>query len=361
MSNKPKLKLKLKRLKKPFKMSILNHVADTQGCGSIRIIFPSIILNQLPDREMNISSMYTNRFSPYKETYTGVSHVVFQRSASQQQYEIIKYMKQQFPSVPIIYEIDDNIIDIPEWNFAAKFFNDNAAIIKNILRTVDGISTSTHFLKKEFLKYNKNIKVVENHLPQYLWGKVVCQVKETQKSRILYAGSANHFAQHGVGGDFSKELIDFVIKTSDVYQWVFVGGIPIELKNNNNIEYYDWVPVISFPSFIKSLECDIMLAPLEINNFNKSKSNIKALESVACGIPLISTRIEPYKNLSMVSDTPEEMISQIETLVDSADQRKYTWEDQWKTLKDQLFWEDNNYKNTYGYLDQYLKLIGYKL
>ncbi len=363
MSNKIKTKKKsLKVLKKPFKLSMLTHIADFQGCGSIRVIFPSIIMNQLPHHDVKLDCSYTNRFSPQNETYIGRSHVIFQRSATEQQFEIIKYMKSHFPSIPIIYEIDDNILNIPKWNFAGEFFEKLRPTIKKILKTVDGIITSTHYLKKEYLKYNKNIKVIENHLPQYLWGKAICQVKETLKPRILYAGSANHFGQEGVkGGDFSVELIDFVLGTLDIYQWVFVGGIPEELKGNNKIEYHGWSPVVSFPSFTQSLQCDIMLAPLEVNEFNKSKSNIKALESIAGGIPLISTNIEPYKNLSMVSNTPEEMISQIETLADNTDKRKYTWEDQWKILKDQLFWEDNNYNNVYQYIDQYLRLIGYKL
>ncbi len=274
---------------------------------------------------------------------------------------MIKFLKQNHPNLPIIYEIDDSLMDIPKWNFAHEFYTSNKKHIESILRMVDGIITSTDSLKRKYLKYNKNIRVVPNHLPEFMWDGSVCMANDIGKPRICYPGSFNHFNQHGSGGDFDNELIDFVKKTTHDYQWVFVGGIPSELKNNNGIEYHPWQPILKYPKFMRSLGIDIMIAPLEHNTFNESKSNIKALESVSLGAALVCTDIEPYHNLKDPQYTTEGLIHQIQMLCANVDLRKYNWEYNYKTLKDQLYWEDDDYRNLWGYVSSYLALVGKKL
>jgi glycosyltransferase involved in cell wall biosynthesis len=363
MSSKIKIKAKkYQQIKRPVKINWLQHTADQAGCGVIRVVYPSLLLNQLNDRELQTSSMYTDRFSPHKESYIGTSFVVFQRSATVQQLKMIKYMKQAYPTLPIIYEIDDSLLgDIPEWNFAHDFYEPLIPTIKEILKTVDGIITSTHNLKRKYIKYNKNIRVIENHLPKFIWGDAVCNVNDTPKPRIVYAGSYNHFNQKGEGGDMDKEFIQFILGTLDKYQWVFVGGMPHELKNNPKVEYHGWKTVYELPNFLRQLKVDIMLAPLENNTFNASKSNIKALESVALGVPLVCSNVDPYMNLSSPMDTTEGLINQIEMLGANTDMRVDTWYTNYQTLKDQLYWEDNDNANVYHYINQYLKLVGRKL
>jgi glycosyltransferase involved in cell wall biosynthesis len=360
MSNKIKLsKQKLVKLKRPTKLTWLQYTADWGGCGYIRVIYPSLLLNQLNDKEILTESLYTNRFSPYPESYQKISFVVFQRSATPQQYQMIKFLKEKYINLKIYYEIDDSLFDIPKWNFAYDFYNKYTDTIKQILKIVDGVITSTDNLKKKLLKYNKNIQVIPNHLPKFIWNDTKSNVKETKRIKIGYAGSFNHFSQKENKGDFDKTLIDFIEKTSDLYEWVFVGGIPFELKNNSKITHYDWQSVMSLPNFLKNLNIDIMIAPLDHNTFNESKSNIKALESIALGCPLIATDIEPYKNLTDLSYTTEGLIHNIEMLASNVDLRQKNWEDNYNILKHQLYWEENG--NLWDYVNSYLKLTAHKL
>jgi hypothetical protein len=69
---------------------------------------------------------------------------------------------------------------------------------------------------------------------------------------------------------------------------------------------------------------DIGIAPLYDHEFNKSKSNLKAMEYTASGIPGVYTNTEPYKNLKNICSTDEEFINKIEMLVQSDDYRKET-------------------------------------
>lgn len=365
MSNKPKLRLPegkspltIEKVKTPARIRIHHHIGDLAGCGTIRIIIPSMLMNCYYSRDLQFEVMYNNRYIPYPAAYDMCSFVTFQRAATAQQLEIIKHLRKIDPKRKVIYEIDDDLMQIPKWNFASDFYTKNLKNIQNIMREVDGIVTSTEYLRDSLLKYNNNIRVSENHLPHFIWGDVVPASPNTDKIRIVYAGSHNHFDRDTDKGDFDKELIDFISKTTDKYQWIFVGGLPFSLRNNDKIINHFWRPVLQYPSFLRSLKPDIMIAPLEDNHFNRCKSNIKALESVALGVPLVSTRITPYENLPCTATSPEQFISLIEMLSDDYDKRYNIWSKQYSVLKDQLFWETDNHKNMILYLNQHLRLIG---
>ena len=360
MSNKIKKKSVYTKVRLPARVTFLHHVADFGGCGTVRVVNPSLYANQFRDRNLKVESQYTQRFSPHLDTYQGLSFVTFQRAKSPQLLKMITHLKDITEGrLPIIYEIDDNLLDIPKWNFAYDDYQQDKATIKQIIGLCDGVTTSTQYLKNEILKYNKNIRVIPNHLPKYVWGDAICKVKEISKVTILYAGSYNHFNPNGSGGDFDDSFIDYILKTLDVYNWVFIGGIPHELKNIDKITVHEWQTANMYPSFVKSLDVDIMIAPLEDINFNRSKSNIKALESVTMGVPLVCSHVEPYKNIKGTCQTTDDMISLIESLSKSADKRKYLWEDQYNVLKKQLFWEDSG--NMYHYVDQHLRLTKRRL
>lgn len=368
MSNRPKLTKKkelspkktIEKLKTPIKLRFYHHVGDMSGCGTIRIIFPSMIMNNFFSRDYSFESIYNNRFMPHQDAYKGNSIITWQRAAGSQSLDMIRHFKRMNPGRSLIYEVDDNLFDIPEWNFASGFYNKHSDSVKSIIRMMDGVVCSTPHLKKVLSPYNNNINVSPNHLPRFIWGDVqVKPIEEGRKPRIMYAGSHNHFDTTGSNrGDFSAKLIDFVSKTTKRYQWIFVGGMPNTLKEHEDIIHHEWKAVIEYPHFLKSLNPDICLAPLEDNEFNKSKSNIKALESVALGVPLIASDLEPYRGIPYTASNDEIFIGKIEELASNPDLRQSVWVKQHAALQDQLFWEDNDHKNLFDYINQHLRLLG---
>ena len=138
---------------------------------------------------------------------------------------------------PIIYEIDDLLFNIPESNFACKYYQENEDNIKEMLTVVNGITVSTPKLKELYSEYNNNISVVKNYLFKSIW-ECDKNKNNNEKLRILYPASANHFDAKGNGGDVDNELLSFIKKTTDKYEWIFIGGIPHELKGNKNVNYY---------------------------------------------------------------------------------------------------------------------------
>lgn len=346
------------------RLCLFTYLCDAAGVGHIRTIFPSLVLNATYYKEMSFESFYSFTFIQDPNFYSSKSFVRFQRSATKEHLDLIRYFKNVLKprtSTPVLYEIDDNLFDIPDTNFAKEYYVKNRRYIEEILKTVDGITVSTPYLKEILTKYNSNISIVPNYLLKSVWGGFTEEFNKSKKLRILYPGSSNHFALKGMnakGGDMDEEFLSFIRKTTDKYTWVFVGGLPYELEDLSSsgaIEYHDWQNILTYPVYIKNLKPDIGIAPLEICNFNRAKSNIKALEYTAWRIPGVFTDIDPYSNMPVTAKTTEEFISKIEQMED-ADFRRKTLDSQTKILDN--FWMEDNVKY---WINQQLKLFGKRI
>lgn len=366
-----KKKSNYKKLKRPARLNFLSYIGDTQGCGTIRIIYPYLLLNHYIKKDLSVNAYYIQSFIRDPLFYKNYTFVQFQRSATKQHFDIFQYFRQEVQRkeqvrVPIVYEIDDLLINIPEWNFAADYYAKNFQYVEDMLKASNAIICSTPKLKEIYGKYNKNIKVVLNHLPKFIWGHIYPvhnYYKEGSKIKILWAGSQNHFALPGMekanikGGDFGEKLIDFIRKTTNVYDWHLMGGFPVELKDvKDKIKFIPWQNIFNYPRTIKDIEPDICIAPLEDNVFNSCKSNIKMLEYTACGSPGVYSNVEPYKKAKLKANTDEEMISHIEALANDIDLRVKVWSKDREIIREQLWWEEN--QNVRKYIETYLNLFG---
>jgi hypothetical protein len=313
---------------------------------------------------------YSAYFIRQTDYYKNFSFVIFQRAATKSHLALISNFINQVTKTyktPIIYEIDDLLINIPDWNYASDYYRDNEKNIEEMMTKVNGITVSTEKLKEVYSKYNTNIEIIPNHLPKFVWGEIIPKhennPRET-KPRILWAGSENHFAVKPgkSGGDFGQELLKYIRGTVDKYQWVICGGIPKELIDlKGKIEHHGWRNIFEYPAFLKRLDVDMAMAPLMPGIFNECKSNIKMLEYVALGVPAVYTNIEPYKNAFARANNDDELISNLENLVKDIDLRAKSWKKDYETVKAQLWWEENNYYNVRHYINSNLKLFGKKV
>ena len=319
--------------------------------------------------------MYSTFFVNDLKFYKPFTFVQFQRSATEQHMNIfnhyMKNIKTQFRA-PIIYEIDDMLIDIPEWNYASSYYKPCEDNIKRMMGMVDAMTTSTEKLKEVYSPYCKNITVVPNHLPKFIWGDPVKKLETNprelkDKPRIGWAGSENHFAhpltkeyKAGIrGGDFGDKLLDFIGKTTDKYQWVLSGAKPTELTdliNSGKIEFYEWRTLFEYPRHLRNLDLDITIAPLMPCEFNDCKSNIKVLEACVIGTAGVYSSARPYKNMSINTDNEDEFISNIELLALDIDKRKEVYYNDFKTVEEQIYWED--FGNLTKYINSYLNMFG---
>jgi hypothetical protein len=353
---------------KRLKLSTLVFLADLAGCGTIRGVIPTILLNQYVSKDIQFQQFFLNFFTKDLSCYQKVSYVVFQRAATSRHVELIDIFKTKISPLSgskLIYEIDDLLINIPSWNYASEYYVKNKSYIMEIMRKCNGIIVSSQRLKDVYIQFNPNINIVPNHLAKFYWGEPEFKLFNNKKPRILWPGSSNHFAVKGskqIGGDFGPVLLDFIKKTTDIYEWHFMGGYPLEIEDlvkSGKIIHHMWKSVWEYPAYLKSINADVAMAPLSDGIFNECKSNIKVLEFTGAGIPCVYKNIYPYYNSFMRYDKEEELISKIEDLIKSDDLKFETWKRDHASVKDQLFWEENG--NLMKYVNAHLNLIGKEL
>jgi len=288
----------------------VNYLADYSGCGHWRILWPEAIINARGDG----MSQSTTAMVTTPTWYQNVKAVKVQRQASNAQKEFIKFLKevQKQYDFKIIYEVDDVVFSecIPDYN-KFKFAFDNNEVRQNcidIINMVDEVTVTCDFMKKLYIEKTgqKNITTIPNFVPNFWMGHAFNQRKierayeyNKKKPRILYTGSGAHYDVDNKtnGVDDMYKVRDFIRKTVNKYQWVFVGAFPPQLTDlvqSKKIEFYPWQNLLNYPFFIANLDAQMMIAPLLPNDFNKSKSDIKFIESCILGIPCLCQDIETY-------------------------------------------------------------------
>lgn len=290
----------------------LNYAGDYSGCGAYRLLWPEYVINM---QGLGMSSTVTSMIVDPR-WYNGISAVKFQRQASNEQKEFMKYMRKISleANFKMIYEVDDVVFreDIPDYN-RFKFAFDNDEIRNNCIEMInicDEVTLTCDYIRNLYKEKTgkKEVTVIPNFVP-YSWmgylynpNKLKDQyLKHKRKPRILYTGSGAHYdvdnKNNGID-DFSH-VIDMVRKTVNKYQWIFVGSYPPKLADliiNGKIEYYPWKSLYEYPSFISGLNAQAMIAPLLDNSFNRAKSDIKYIEACILGLPCLLQDMETYKD-----------------------------------------------------------------
>jgi len=334
----------VKKTREPRENSMpryINYLADLSGCGHWRILWPEQVINATGRGvSHSITAMVADpRF------YKNVKAVKLQRQASSSQKKFVEYLKkvQQEHGFKIIYEVDDVVFkeDIPDYN-KFKYAFDNDEIRQNcidIINMCDEVTVTCPFMKELYQERTgqKNITVIPNFVPDFWMGnlfngkEVATQFeKNKKKPRILYTGSGAHYdVENKTGGKDDFTLVrDFVRATVDKYQWIFVGAFPPQLHDlvqTKKIEFYPWQNLLMYPKFIASLNAQMMVAPLEDNNFNKAKSDIKFIEACTLGIPCLCQDMETYSSApeALRFKTIEEFADKINTILNWKNRSKY--------------------------------------
>ena len=198
-----KKKEKLFPMKSKSTLSWHTFLGDTAGCGHVRVILPALALYQYRWNNITFTPQYGSNFILDPNYYHDKEFVLLQRSATENHLKIAHLLKdkvQPQTGTKIYYELDDDLLDIPDWNFASQYYQRYRNTAIEIIKACDGVITSTFPLKKKLLQFNNNVSVNINRLPKFLWGDVEYNGSiERDKPRILWQGSANHFALPGSG------------------------------------------------------------------------------------------------------------------------------------------------------------------
>lgn len=254
--------------------------------------------------------------------------VIFQRPVTGAVVQAINYIKKNHPKLPIVCDYDDDYYAVPRWNPGYPHMKTNEDKWRSIIEQgIDGAICSTDPLSEVIRKRSRPgtlVRTIGNgfdfdefdqlkpHAPIQIVApdptqtkdKIVgmydldtLQFNEMAKDRTvcLWAGSKFHYCDL----DWLPSSIAKICKEREDIIFLFVGymqGNIVKSSIANRLFLAKGVPgVMPFYSLLQSIDADIMLAPLDPNPFNKSKSNLKVIESMSQGFYPLCSEWEPYE------------------------------------------------------------------
>jgi hypothetical protein len=270
--------------------SVVFLAASLDACALWRLFFPYLATPG--------SGFFCFRNSVDFTRITGYEVCVVQRCCTPQQFQFISTAAQL--GMKVIYDLDDNIWDIPTYNPAheplAKFRDGFGQCIK----AVDVVTVSTAALRNAVQKnigrmvngQGRTIPVVvaENRILE----RVFAIPARLDKLVIGWAGSSSHI------GDLvliSRGLAQIAKEHSDIIVEYRGCVLPVgdPLWGVPNFRHRQWTPVTEFGGRMPLWGWGIALAPVIDNAFNASKSCIKMIEAGYCGIPCLASSVRPYQ------------------------------------------------------------------
>ena len=245
-------------------------------------------------------------------------------------------------NIKIIFDIDDDLLNIDKTHVSYDRFSKIEKTLKIILKNSDIVTVSTENLKTQLVNLNENTTIVPNTLLKLFDFNPNTKIKNLNNKKTIkigYFGTRTHGndvklienAIYNVKKVFNNKniILEVVGVCSENHEWIKKINMPNNYKNNPTYKdylknfvsnflsrhnlMYNSLPYINFINWMQNeMDWDIAVAPLEDTNINRSKSNLKYLEYTALNIPGVYSNIGPYKEIGekntgiVVNNTPEE-------------------------------------------------------
>lgn len=249
--------------------------------------------------------------------FTAYDVVFIKYVARKEDAQNVLYWKSKSPNTKLILDVDDNVFAIPDGNFVKDTWGEGAqAILAYVAQEADAVSCSTQPLADIFKELNSNVFVVPNKIKPNQWKPL----KKGKTIKIGWTYSPTHAPD--------KEIIHNALqRIKDKYPQVVIettgSGIPFTKD-------IDGVPFLLYPKWLCAKAWDIAIAPLQANDFNECKSNIKWLESTMAGSVFVGSNVYPYANsiehgkTGFLASTEEEWVEILSTLIEDKKLRQET-------------------------------------
>lgn len=300
------------------RIQVFGWEAGQDGSTFYRISEPLRNLN--PDRFVTLSS----EEMPRKWPHFDVIHGLRIARSDDQAAPVLRWQEVcNDRDILSIYDIDDNLFCVPEHNFAHKFFS-SSEVKRNIAACAamaDICLTSTEPLANVMRKYNPHTLVIPNYIDES-----VLEIPRPDHGDTVvvgWAGSGTHDADFA---QIKPHLFTIAFSNPNVRFAIMGGNYGADLPPERTLR----APWTKSPRRIykKMAIFDIGIAPLINDEFNESKSHIKALEYAALGIPCVASKVPAYEDFvahevtGFLAENPIEFADAIQELVTNRDLRE---------------------------------------
>jgi len=216
--------------------------------------------------------------------------VVWMALHSPQSLALFREMKLKHRKV-FLTEIDDYFLSLPAKNQASPYWKPGSDMVGYVIdqfRESDGLIVSTPYLAELYRKFNTNIRVVENVIDLSLWRP---HHNHGDEVKIGWVGGGTHEDDLEIVKDVVFELLEEHKNLS----FHFLHGVPRFFRDIPRIKAdLSFRSIDKYPRWVMKAGFDIGIAPLEDNNFNRGKSNLRWLEYSAMGIPTVASPLPHF-------------------------------------------------------------------
>jgi glycosyltransferase involved in cell wall biosynthesis len=283
-------------------------------CASYRLIFPGNALNRLTDVQVTLLRDFAQR--EYDEVLREADLFVIQRMAMVPDLaELIADLNRR--DILAVYEIDDDLLHLdPASRQAAVNPADYAAQIERCIRACQCVQCATKSLAASLAAIHPEVAVLENQLedvPPF-------SAKPPRETVIVgYAAGADHGHDWPVVRDaYNRTCAALATRGTLIETWII--GDP-QIFESIESPRKRLLPLLPRPEYMKFLGAiDLSIMPLKDSVFNRSKSDIKYLESAAMGTPVLASDLVYGQTISngdtgLVFRNADEFASGLEQLV----------------------------------------------
>ncbi len=205
----------------------------------------------------------------------------------------------------VVYELDDLLPELPDQHpDFYHYLTARTAIIRAIV-DANGVVGSTPAICDYLRSFNPHAWVFPNYLNDQLWNLKPVLRRERSSVIIGYMGGHSHSYDLEVIVPVLERLLKRYSKQiyfkygKQIYLKFWGIAPPPEIREWPYVEWLD-VGIVNyeeFASYFSDQDCDIFIAPLRDNLFNRCKSHLKFLEYSALAVPGVYSRVTPYESV----------------------------------------------------------------